>query len=133
MKQLKYLIIIIVSLLVLSFLFYGITLPAKNFLGCYVNSNNTNKICINSDNTFDQLIYKNNTWENFNSSNWSVVMMKDVAGEFAILTIESSKSINNKILQNVTLQPYKDLLGRVKISVGIDSEPYEDGEIYKKL
>ena len=126
--------ILIASLWILLFLFYGIILPAKDFFGCYVNSQNTKKFCINPDNTFDQFIYKNNTWEIFNRSTWSSVMMKDVEGEFVIITVELTKNSNNEILQNVTLQPYKDLSGRVKISVGIDdTEKYEDGEIYKKL
>lgn len=133
MKSLKYLLAATLGLLIVSVLFYGITLPTKNFIGCYVDRKNTKKICINPDNTFEQFIYRSGTWEIFNSSMWSSVIMEDVASEFAVITVESSRDNNNNVLQNVTLQPYRDLLGRVKIPVGLDSGKYEEGEIFKKL
>lgn len=122
----------IAILFVVSILFYGFIFPAENFNGCYVNNKKTNRICINSDKTFEQSEFRNGAWEVYNNSIWSSTTMKDVAGEFSIILIESAKNSSRDILPNVVLQPYKDIFGRVKIPVGINSEDYEEDEIFKK-
>ena len=132
-KILRNLVLMLLAIVIVSILFYGVTLPANDYLGCYVNREETKKICINSDSSFEQSAYRNGKWVAYGNSVWSSVVMKDVSGQFAVLTVESVQKSDGGILTNVALQPYKDLIGRTKISVGFDTGEFDEGEIFRKL
>jgi hypothetical protein len=132
-KILKYVALALSTAVIVSILFYGVQLPAKDYFGCYINRKKTKKICIHSDRSFEQFVYKNEKWVMYGNSVWSSVMIKDVAGQFSVLTVESVQRSDGRVLINVALQPYKDIIGRIKISTGFDAEEFDEGEVFIRL